>query len=233
MSSIGFQPFRWQRSASIAIRDPTGHRESPMRRLKRIIAEVACEQRAKRRTESLDSTIAPKPKRQKEFKALSKMVGALLNTQTDRLQTPVARARRKGLAFDPQRSELFEQLRAKLHRALPHIRLASPSDATTLPFFEAYFSNFIEGAEFEVEEAAAIIFENRIPNARPQDAHNIIGTYRIVSNETEMQRTPHTFAELERLLKHRHATIIASSIVVIREIPSAIRAPEIASTRIE
>jgi hypothetical protein len=48
-----------------------------------------------------------------------------------------------------------------------------------------------------------------------------------------MQRTPHTFAEVERLLKHRHPTIIASSIVVIREIPSAIRAPEIASTRIE
>ena len=154
--------------------------------------------------------IAPKLKRQREFKALSKMIGALLNTQTDRLQTPVARARRKRLPFDPQRSELFEQLRAELHRTPPQTRLASPGDETTLPFFEAYFSNFIEGTEFAVDEAAAIIFENCIPNARPQDAHDIIGTYRIVSNETEMRRTPHTFAEFERLLKHRHAAIMGA-----------------------
>jgi hypothetical protein len=154
--------------------------------------------------------IAPKLKRQKEFKALGKMIGALLNTHMDRLQTPAGRARRKGLPFDPRRGELFEQLRAELHRTPPQMRLAGPSDGTTLPFFDAYFSNFIEGTEFAVDEAAAIIFENRIPNARPQDAHDIIGTYRIVSNDTEMKRTPHTFAEFERLLKHRHASIMSA-----------------------
>lgn len=154
--------------------------------------------------------IAPKLKRQREFQSLNKTIGALLNTRTDRLQTAVARARRKGLPFDPQRSELFEQLRAELHRTPFQTRFASSSDGTTLPFFDAYFSNFIEGTEFAVDEAAAIIFENRIPNARPQDAHDIIGTYRIVSNETEMRRTPRTFAEFERLLKHRHATIMGA-----------------------
>ena len=154
--------------------------------------------------------IAPALKRQKEFKALSKMIGALLNTQTDRLQTPVGRARRKGLPFDPRRGELFELLRAELHRTPPQTRQAAPSDGTTLPFFEAYFSNFIEGTEFAVDEAAAIVFENRIPNARPQDAHDIIGTYRIVSDEAEMRHAPRTFAEFERLLKHRHAAIMSA-----------------------
>ena len=98
----------------------------------------------------------------------------------------------------------------ELHRTPPQTRLAVPGDGTTLPFFEAYFSNFIEGTEFAVDEAAAIVFENRIPNARPQDAHDIIGTYRIVSNEGELRRSPRTFAEFERLLKHHHAAIMSA-----------------------
>jgi len=37
-----------------------------------------------------------------------------------------------------------------------------------------------------------------IPNARPQDAHDILGTYRIVADAAEMARTPDSFADLER-----------------------------------
>jgi hypothetical protein len=150
--------------------------------------------------------LAPALDREKEFAALNRMIGALLNTQADNLQTPAARARRRGLPYDPSRVELFEALRAELHRTPP--QLAVPGDGTTLPFFEAYFSNFIEGTEFAVEEAVAIVFENRIPNARPQDAHDVLGTYRIVTDTAEMAHTPETFAEFERLLKRRHARIM-------------------------
>jgi hypothetical protein len=152
--------------------------------------------------------LAPAIGREGEFTELDKLIGALLNTQTDTLQTPAARARRRGSPFDPARLELFESLRAELHRTSPQTRLAVPSDGTTLPFFEAYFSNFIEGSEFAVEEAVAIVFENRIPNARPQDAHDILGTYRIVADANEMARAPESFAELEQLLKRRHAGIM-------------------------
>ena len=153
-------------------------------------------------------SLAPAIGREKEFAALNQMIGALLNTQTDRLQTPVARARRRGMPFDPSRAELFELLRGELHRTPPQTRPAAPGDGTTLPFFEAYFSNFIEGTEFAVEEAVAIVFENRIPRGRPQDAHDVLGTYRIVADATEMRRTPETFTEFERLLKHRHSAIM-------------------------
>lgn len=152
--------------------------------------------------------LSPTIDREEEFAGLSKIIGALLATQTDRLQTPVARARLRGTPFDPTRIELFEILRAELHRTAPVTRPVGAVDATTLPFFEAYFSNFIEGTEFAVEEAAAIVFENRIPNARPQDAHDVLGTYRIVSDTNGMRRTPETFADLERLLKSRHAEIM-------------------------
>jgi fido (protein-threonine AMPylation protein) len=151
---------------------------------------------------------APTLGREKEFTALNAMIGALLNTQTDRLQTPAAKARRRGMPLDPTRMDTFEALRAELHRTPPLTRLAVLNDGTTLPFFEAYFSNFIEGTEFAVEEAAAIVFRNQIPSARPQDAHDILGTYRIVADSAEMARTPDTFAELERLLRRRHAELM-------------------------
>ena len=152
--------------------------------------------------------LAPIIDRDNEFNALNKMIGALLNTQTDHLKTSGARARRKGMPVDPDRVELFEALRVELHRTPPQTRRAVPDDGTTLPFFEAYFSNFIEGTEFAVEEAAAIVFKNRIPKVRPQDAHDILDTYRVVADPNNMGQTPKDFPEFEKLLKQRHAQIM-------------------------
>ncbi len=152
--------------------------------------------------------LAPAVGREKQFVALNKMIGALLSTQDDHLRTSSARARQKGMPFDPARLELFEMLRAELHRTPPQTRLAAPNDGTTLPFFEAYFSNFIEGTEFAVDEAVDIVFKNKIPNARPQDAHDILGTYRIVSDTAGMANLASSFSEFERLLKRRHAEIM-------------------------
>ncbi len=146
--------------------------------------------------------------RKKEFAELDKMIGALLGTKEDRLQTPISRARLKGLPYDPARLELLEMLRVELHRTPPHTLPAAPDDGTTLPFFEAYFSNFIEGTEFAVDEAAAIIFKHKIPKARPQDAHDILGTYHLVTDAAEMAQTPSSFAEFEKLLKRRHAVLM-------------------------
>lgn len=70
-----------------------------------------------------------------------------------------------------------------------------------LAFFEGYFSNFIEGTEFDVEEAREITFEGKIPFARPEDAHDILGTYQIISSRGEMSKTPKTFEGLIALLK--------------------------------
>jgi Fic family protein len=80
--------------------------------------------------------------------------------------------------------------------------------STTLAFFEAYFSNFIEGTEFEVEEAKKIIFSGKIPKERPADAHDIIGTYQITSDDREMRRIPKNGDELVSLLKHRHSRLM-------------------------
>ncbi|MBB5574972.1 Fic family protein [Rhizobium paranaense] len=75
-------------------------------------------------------------------------------------------------------------------------------------FFEAYFSNFNEGTEFEIGEAEDIIFGGRIHNDRPADAHDIRGTFDIVSSREEMAKTPKKFEELLGLLKQRHALML-------------------------
>ncbi len=55
-----------------------------------------------------------------------------------------------------------------------------------LAFFDAYFSNFIEGTRFRVEDAREIVFEGKIPAQRPKDAHDVIGTYQVLSSRHEM-----------------------------------------------
>ena len=67
----------------------------------------------------------------------------------------------------------------------------------------------VEGTEFLVEEAIRIVFEGEIPSHRPADAHDVAGTWRIVSDAREMGRTPGDLGELTGLLRERHRTIMA------------------------
>lgn len=157
--------------------------------------------------------IAPSIGREAEFEALDTLIGALLGTREERLVTERGQARRSGTPFDPQRLALFERLHRELHDTPPVTRLVKARDAEdrgVLAFFEAYFSNFIEGTEFEVSEAIDIVFRNVIPRDRPADAHDILGTWRLVSDPIEMARTPRTVEALFDLLKSRHATLMAA-----------------------
>ena len=146
-----------------------------------------------------------------EARALDDLIGTLLGTRQAALIAPAARARRQGRPFDPERLARFRILHAALRDHPPRSRMApdrTAEETVTLAFFEAYFSNFIEGTEFDVGEAAAIVFRGVIPNERLEDAHDVVGTWRIVSDDQEMRRTPTDAATLEALLKTRHAAIM-------------------------
>jgi hypothetical protein len=157
--------------------------------------------------------IAPRIGREAEFEAFDRLVGALLGTRDDELTNTQARARHAGTPYDPDRLQLFEILYQELRAVAPVTRPVRERDAearSTLAFFEAYFSNFIEGTEFEVEEAVDIVFRQAIPRDRPADAHDILGTWRLVSDPVEMARTPDDPNELLDLLRRRHATLMAA-----------------------
>ena len=38
-----------------------------------------------------------------------------------------------------------------------------------------------------------IVFEGEVPAARPEDAHDVLGTYRLVSDEAEMRQVRATY----------------------------------------
>src|SRR3546814_8654278 len=47
-----------------------------------------------------------------------------------------------------------------------------------------------------------------IPQERPDDAHDILGTYRIVSDQIDMKTLPADFEQFLSLLRRRHAAIM-------------------------
>lgn len=155
--------------------------------------------------------IAPQLGLEKEFEAFSAIVGALLGTRTEPMHTPAGKARAAGNPFDPDRLNVFEKLFAALRERIPVDRPAPqrPAEAnSTLAFFDAYFSNFIEGTEFTVKEAEDLVFRGVIPTERPADAHDVLGTFRVVSDLNEMRRTPNSVEEFVEFLRRRHATIM-------------------------
>jgi hypothetical protein len=143
-----------------------------------------------------------------EFRRLDAVIGALLGSRDARLSSPSAVARAAGLPYDPQRLDLFQRLHAALAGMAPAVRLQRSTDGPALPFFEAYFSNFIEGTEFAVDEAADIVFKGHIPRARPADAHDVLGTWKVVSDQREMSRLPRSIEELTAILNSRHAQVM-------------------------
>lgn len=156
-------------------------------------------------------SLSPELNMESEASAFDELVGTLLGTRDATLESSVAKARSVGKPYDPERLILFQSLYTALKNTPPVTRPAKEHGAegnATLAFFEAYFSNFIEGTEFEVEEAADIVFKGVIPSARPEDAHDVLGTWRMVSSTHEMGQVPKNMEELLRLLKHRHAAIM-------------------------
>ena len=144
---------------------------------------------------------------------LDKLVGALLSTRpADVLKSGVARARAVGEPFDSARIELFGTLLERLGgREFPDCREINVSDAdyATFAFFESYFSNYIEGTVFELEEARRIVETGVVIPTRDADSHDILGTYAIASNRGEMSRCAATADEFLDLLRTRHRVILS------------------------
>jgi hypothetical protein len=157
-------------------------------------------------------TIAAAIGREDAFATLSTIISAALSTgPADAVVSPALRASAAGHPYDYERVALFTTavgyLADQAPAPLPDLPDLAPR-RRLLPFYEAYFSNFIEGTEFTLDEAASIIFEAAIPAERPEDAHDVLGTYRVVADQIEMARTPSSADDLIELLKHRHAIIM-------------------------
>jgi hypothetical protein len=144
------------------------------------------------------------------FTKLNELIGAIQGTKKANLSSLLSKAHSIGEGYDPKAVERFAALRAAIADApFPTRKAPAVGDEFyTTAFFDAYFSNFIEGTEFLVEEAYEIIDSGIVPPTRPEDGHDILGTYRIVGSIDEMTNIPDSFEDFEDLLISRHAVIL-------------------------
>jgi hypothetical protein len=145
---------------------------------------------------------------EREMELLDDLIGAVQGTRNIELTTAAARARRQGLGFDPRRLELFETLQAELLRNPTPVRAAQSGSFPALSFIEAYFSNWIEGTEFELQEAEEIVFEQAVPEGRSEDAHDVLGTFNLVNDPVKRQQLPNGPRDLLDLLRSHHAHML-------------------------
>ena len=158
--------------------------------------------------------LAPQLGRERELDRLEAIIRAGLTTgDVSVLRSERLRARAAGQPYDERRLAAFEALATDLAGRAPDVVPALPADEPRrrlLPFYEAYFSNYIEGTEFTLDEAASIVFDAVIPADRPADAHDVLGTYEVVSDHDEMVRIPRSPDEFEELLRSRHARLMSA-----------------------
>ena len=154
--------------------------------------------------------LAPAMGRERQARELGKIIGAMLGSRpVETLSSPTARAVTS--AYDPLRVERFDAMVNTL-RTTPLQAIADVAPRgealTNFAFLESYFSNFIEGTEFEVSEARQIVLQGKIVETRPKDSHDIIGVFEQISDPGWRLQTLVTTAGILKQLSERHARML-------------------------
>ncbi len=151
---------------------------------------------------------------EKEFKHLDSMVGALLGTHAiGRLKTRMGRLVAAGTPADAARMTRFNALADALRSAVvPHIPDVAAAGAAKIhfTFLESYFSNYVEGTKFSVEEARDIVLHNRIIRNRPKDSHDVIGVFTVANHAAYRDSLPAPGEPFATGLMERHGLMLAN-----------------------
>ena len=158
--------------------------------------------------------LADKLGREKEFKRLDGIMGAMLGSHaTKKLSSKQALARAAGRPYDPARLDLFHTLFSSLRAAVfPEVSANAEKGIAreNFAFFEAYFSNYIEGTTFLVSEAEEIVFEGKIIPNRTEDSHDILGTFQATMGAPWRDQPASTAEEFLNWLKSVNALVMRS-----------------------
>ena len=159
-------------------------------------------------------TLANTLGREKEFKRLDGIMGALLGThESQQLRGKQALARAAGRPYDPDRLVLFDTLFSRLRtECLPDVAATAESGIAreNFAFFESYFSNYIEGTTFLVSEAEEIVFAGKLIPNRAEDSHDILGTFQAAMRSPWRDQPADTADDFLRWLKSVNALVLQS-----------------------
>jgi len=147
-----------------------------------------------------------------EYEKLDQIISALLSThpKTDILTTKYAKSVAKKESYDSSRIKLFEDLTIYLKKCKFKKRkyIYSKASFKNLTFFESYFSNYIEGTEFIIDEAEDIVFKGIEISNRHADSHDVLSNFTLSNDYSEMNITPANPKELLDILQNRHAYLM-------------------------
>ena len=149
------------------------------------------------------------------FAVLDQMIATALGTARSPRPGGLLSALATGQAWDTVRLARFAELADELASGTldptpSRLDIATSATIREQPFFEAYFSNFIEGTEFTLDEAVHLVYDGQVPAARPADAHDVTSTYELISDLTEARAAPSTAQDFLAQLKRRHARVMAA-----------------------
>lgn len=127
-------------------------------------------------------TLAPALGAEKALKELLSIIEALLEAHSKgKLRTREGLAVARSFPVDPERSARFETLAAYLRtEPLPRIESTITGMARQhFGFIESYFSNYVEGTKFDIEQARDIVMHKVIVPNRVEDSHDILGVFHL------------------------------------------------------
>ncbi len=124
------------------------------------------------------------------------------------LRGPLARAALRGTAWDTRRLGMFASCARQL-AGVDAPMLPAPERDGELPFYEAYFSNYIEGTEFTIPQAREIVETQTPPAKRAPDGHDLLGTHRCVVDPIGRAASTEEPEQAIDLLRTRHRTLMA------------------------
>jgi hypothetical protein len=175
----------------------------------RLIA--SCEARGEEALNTLRDqarALAPALGLERELAILDGLIGAVLGTRKAKMSTRSGKAMVANIPYDANRLALFEKLAAAL-RSMPLKQPAAVAKSEqarlNFAFLESYFSNFIEGTEFDVDEARGFVLEGKPITDRPKDSHDIVGVFRQAINPGWANQTLSSGEPVLNQLRARHA----------------------------
>lgn len=146
-----------------------------------------------------------------DFAALNSLIGALLGTfAKGTLTTRAGVLVANGTPADAERLTrlgiLADALRTTPMPDYPEAAGQEPA-RTHFAFLESYFSNYVEGTRFSIEEAEGIALHNKIVPNRPQDSHDILGVFKLILHPHFRSSLPAP-ADLLDGLRERHRLML-------------------------